>query len=90
MLGHQLGRDEASDQKDAERHDDKIVEIAKDRDEVRNQVDGRDGVGGNRQREYLGEPRRAGVAGSKLYRVHVALYGAYPLFGGVDQARCHD
>jgi hypothetical protein len=40
MLGHELRRNQSDDQQDAERDEDYVIQIANDRDEVGDQVDG--------------------------------------------------
>src|SRR6478672_7373624 len=56
MLSEDVGRYQPHRQQDAERDDDQVVEVADDRDEVWDEVDGRERVGGDRERHRLGVP----------------------------------
>ena len=78
MLGEDGGRDEAHGEQYAERHEDEIVEVAEHRNEIRNEIDRRQRVGGDGERHRLGVPRHARIARRQVERMHVALDVARP------------
>lgn len=84
VLVHYLWRDKPHHQHDPEWNDDQVIKVSKHRNEVGDQVDGRDGIGRDNHSKYLGEPRCACIAGGKPYRVHVPFDESRPLFGVRD------
>src|ERR1700730_2592657 len=86
MLNHDLVGNERHHQPDAERHDDQIVEIADDRNEIWNEVDRRKRISGNGDREKFDIPWHTRVAGGEIDRVGVSAEPARPDF----QTREHE
>lgn len=64
QLRHDIGGTSLTGKQDAERHDHEIVEIAEHGNEIRDQVDRRQRVGGNAARHRLGTRARACRAAS--------------------------
>ena len=56
------------------------------RDEVRDEVDGRERVGGDRECHRLGVPRHARIARRQVERMHVALDAACPVAQSLQHA----
>lgn len=79
-FGHQGWFNQLDHQKDAERNDDDIVEIADDRDKIRDQVDWRKRIGRKREGQQLGIPWRARIAGGKPEGKGVAFDALGPDF----------
>ena len=61
-FSHQIGRDQPHVEHDAERNNDQIVEVAKDRNKVRNEVNRADRICDDRECDGFGMPRRSRVA----------------------------
>lgn len=79
-LDHQLAGDEANCESDSGRNDDDVVEIAKHGDEIGNQIDWTEGVGGDRAGHDLGIPRDPWIARRYPHRKHIAPNRLGPLF----------
>ena len=72
-LDHDLWRDEFEGEPDAQWQEDQIVEIAQDRDEIGDQVNGAEGIGDDQDCKGFGNPRRARVEHGEVERGYVAL-----------------
>jgi hypothetical protein len=64
-------RHQPDSQQDRQRQQDHVVQVTEDRNEVRDQVDGRERVGGNGQRDRLGIPGGARVMGGEPEGVNI-------------------
>src|SRR5450631_4444242 len=80
ILGHDLFGNQPHHKPDPQGHDDQIVEIADDRNEVRNEVDRRKRISGNGNSEKFGIPWHTRIARSEIDRVTVAVEPARPSF----------
>ncbi len=60
-LREQGWRDQSAHGKNAQRHDDEVVQVSEDGDEIGNEIDRTEGVGDDAAGEQLGVPRRAGI-----------------------------
>jgi hypothetical protein len=72
MLADELGSSVSQNAPENNRHDERVVQRASDRNEVRDQIDGQSQVGGERREQNLVSTRNAGVvenAGAKDYAV---------------------
>jgi len=78
VLRHDLWRYQPQHRQDAERHDHQVIEISQHRNEVRDQVDGREGISGDTERKRLRIPRRARIASRKIDRKHLLRQRARP------------
>lgn len=72
-LRHHRGRDEPDGQGDPCRHDEQVIEIPEHGDEVGDQVDGTERVGGHSRHQQPGKPRRLRVMRRQIERQGVAL-----------------
>src|SRR4029079_1423881 len=79
VLGEDGGRNEPHGQQYAQRQDDQFIEIAEYRNEIGNEIDGRQRVGRDGERHRLRVPRHARVARREVERVHIALDAARPV-----------
>ena len=79
VLGHDLGRDQADHERDAQGHQDHVIQIAHDRNEVGNEIDRRERIAGNQGGQGLRIPGHAGIAPREVERVDVALDQARPV-----------
>ncbi len=61
-----LRRRQPHDERQAERDQQKVVEMADERDEVGNEIDGAERVGGDENRQGANENRGAGIAGGEI------------------------
>src|SRR5450759_389300 len=86
ILNHDLFGNQPHHKPDAEGHDDQIVEIADDWNEVRNEVDRRKRISGNGDGKKFGIPRHTRIARSEIDRVTVPVEPARPS----SYAREHD
>src|SRR5216683_2982742 len=80
ILNHDLFGNQPHHKPDAEGHDDQIVEITDDRNEVRNEVDRRERISGSGNSEKFGIPRHTRIARSEIDCVTVAVEPARPSF----------
>ncbi len=78
MLGHEIGRDQADRHHDPDRHEDQVVEIACDRDEVGNEVEGRKRIRGDRGGQGLRVPRHAWITARQIKGVNITPHVARP------------
>ena len=79
MLGKDLGRDQPHRKQDPELHDDQVVEITDDGNEIGNEVDWGERVDGDGECHRLGILRYARIACREIERVYVALDAARPI-----------
>ena len=79
-VGHDVRRDQAQSQPDAERQQDEIIQVAKHRDRVRDEIERAQGVGHDAQRDQPGIPGCAGIAPGQQERAELAFQrpGAIP------------
>ena len=86
MLGHDFPWDQPHHQQNAERQNDRIVHVAKDGHEVRDQIDRRECVtrDGDRQPSYI--PRNPRIATRQPYRRDIALQRPPPLSQSLEHS----
>jgi acetyl esterase len=84
QIFHHISRYEPHRQENGERHDDEIVEVSDDRNEIRDQVDRTQGISCRRDRQDFCKPWHARIARGKIQRQHIALYGPSPTFQIVE------
>ena len=87
MLTHHLNRDKPHCQRQGERHQHYVVDIAKHGNEIGNQVNGRQGIGGDQRAWRFRIPWRAGILCSQPYGVRLIFYCASPTPGACGQMR---
>jgi hypothetical protein len=88
-LEHKGSWNQSDSQSDPERHDQQIVKVAKDWDEVRDQVDRREGVGGHAACNDLRHDRSSFVTGSEPEGYDIAFQRTCPVLQPV-QPSIHD
>src|SRR5438093_10591750 len=76
MLGEDGGRNEPNRQREPERNENEIVEMADHGDEVRDEIDRAQRIGDRDRGDRLRRPRNAGVASREVEGVRVRLEGA--------------
>ena len=64
MLGHR--RNQLDRKENAERDDDQVIEVAKDKHKVRNDINGGEGIGGHTGSDGFCMPGHARIAGGKV------------------------
>ncbi len=67
-----------------------LVQVADDRDEIRNQINWRKSVSNDQNSEYAHPPRRPPVATRKPQSKRIALEAIYPLLDCLPHALGHD
>jgi len=80
------GGDELQREHDAKRDDDDVVKVAKDGNEIRDEVYRAEGIGHDARPDDFGVPGSTGVTDSEIKRVRVALNAARPLAGAGECA----
>lgn len=71
MFGQHRRGDQLQDQGKAKRNDNQVVQLAEHRNEIGNQIDRRNGIGNDGQRERLCIPRCSRITGRRGDRAHV-------------------
>jgi len=86
MVGHDMRRDHPNNQESSRADDDDVIQITQNRNEIRNQIDGRYGVTRDGHSQQVLPTRVVrGSATSKVERVDVAL----EVQGPGSQKTCH-
>ena len=89
MLRHDFPWDQPQHQQNTERQNDCIVDVTKDRYEVRDQIDRRKCVTSNRNRQHSCIPRDPRIATCQPYRHDIALQRPSPISQFLEHSLFH-
>src|ERR1051326_1270133 len=84
VFRHDLERNQLDRDQNPDRYNDNVVQIAENRDEIRDQVNGRKRITGNAHGQRVGIPRHARITSGEIDRVHVSFDTASPLSRSLD------
>ena len=79
-FAHQINWHQPDDDPDAERNDDEVVQITDDGNEIWNEVDRAQSIGGDQACRHLGVPRRSGIARGEKQGERVTFDSLRPVF----------